>query len=985
MAFLVCAAACGQRTEIVVGIATDIAVPTKLDRVRLRVEDDQGSVLLARDWAAGADLKLPGSVGIGPTSSSLTNGGILVSIEGVKSLGPAPDGSELTETHIIRQSRLSFVAGKTLFLRMTLRGACYDQLAGACPMGQWCEEGVCRPIDVDPNTLPSYNPGDETIAQCGTASDALSLALTPPTSPSCAAGLTCIEESCVAGGIADGPAPAIGDGSSAPADLALDAAPPLIDAAPPDLAVVDVASSDTATRPPDLAPPPPPDLVPPIDLTYLADFTGVTLDLVPPPDLAMPDLAQPDLSVPDLLLPDLAHPDLLPGGPTTYPPFTTVTSNDPATAGFYDGSNASGSTLWAAVGGGGVEHLVNGAFTVESTGASFPLTALVIEGSDVWAIGQGVGVAHRASNGAWTLLPIPGGYDIPYLSGLAGDGKSGVVAIGNLTYSTYHNTPGDPVILRADGTSGVSVRDGLDLGKITATTPDPIFFTLTGVATAGTSCGMLVGTVYDAYAQKNLGSFVANYDASTHAWTALAPFAAAGGIFTEVVGCGSGALLLGTNAAGAPVAMLYNGSAWSAASVSGLGVTTGDVVSPVAVGADVYAFARDAQSPSNGSVVHWNGAAWSRVSTSFTVPAGALPVLTAGKDSGGTLRIDVLVGATLYTQQTNGSWSATQPPTPAHLDGKPWGDGKGLLVAPSGGGIWYTTDDTNPTKAWTAASVSAGKTLTAITQVTAVATSGGKYKYFASADQGVILSSTDLTAGFTAEYTSAGGESFAGVWAADVNNVYAVGASSSTAVVATNQSGSWKTSTVTLPYSQNTASTQSALTAVYGFSSSEIYVGGYAYFTNGSSMLGHAVVFAGNGTAFSDAQLPATIISCSDSNNVGCTPTSSTVTGIWGASSGDVWAVARSGQMFRRQGGTWSAFPSPAFLQQKYIGTALAAIHGASASRVFTAGASGTVYAWDGGGWVQVTTGSSALLDGVWVDPKDVWVGGGDTVLELGQ
>jgi hypothetical protein len=160
-----------HRTEIVLGIATDLPAPMSLDRVTLNVfrQDASGEVpvLQCEDGATGCsawDLKnkammglydLPGSYGI--YSSDGTEPRVRIEVI----------GSQGGVERVRRTTITSLVSHQTLFMRMTLVLKCMVGNPNAvCPSGTTCIEGTCQPLERDPHTMPAYATGLESKFQC---------------------------------------------------------------------------------------------------------------------------------------------------------------------------------------------------------------------------------------------------------------------------------------------------------------------------------------------------------------------------------------------------------------------------------------------------------------------------------------------------------------------------------------------------------------------------------------------------------------------------------------------------------------------------------------------------------------------------------------------------------------------------------------------------------------------------------------------------
>jgi hypothetical protein len=159
-----CAACSSPRTEVVLGIATDLPVSV-MDQLRLTIfREDVPIFEMAAPW----DLKppampvyeLPAAFGVYSDDGSPTS----VTIE--------LDGFGGGDKVIMRRASFSLRKERTLFARMALVAACKDVWM-SCENGeqsQTCVEGACRPAAVDAGTFNDYVTGEEKFVYCPSAS-----------------------------------------------------------------------------------------------------------------------------------------------------------------------------------------------------------------------------------------------------------------------------------------------------------------------------------------------------------------------------------------------------------------------------------------------------------------------------------------------------------------------------------------------------------------------------------------------------------------------------------------------------------------------------------------------------------------------------------------------------------------------------------------------------------------------------------------------
>ena len=151
-----------QRTEILIGVITDLRAPGIIDRVKLQAYRDGRKTPdqvpdLEFDWdipgIPNQPYELPGSFGV------YSPNGQPVKVETVVT------GYLSSSSRVERRSITSLVPGKTLFLRMGLVAGCLDRKD--CAQGETCIEGVCKDPFIDSRTLPEFNDELVTHVTCG--------------------------------------------------------------------------------------------------------------------------------------------------------------------------------------------------------------------------------------------------------------------------------------------------------------------------------------------------------------------------------------------------------------------------------------------------------------------------------------------------------------------------------------------------------------------------------------------------------------------------------------------------------------------------------------------------------------------------------------------------------------------------------------------------------------------------------------------------
>jgi sugar lactone lactonase YvrE len=185
-----CAASCSpSRTEILIGVATDLSAPDIIDRVQLSARRE-GVEVLRHDWDISGipaqPFELPGSFGIYSTDGSEPT--VQVDVRGFFG----------NQEIVRRTSILSLIREKTLFLRMGLVNRCMNR--SDCPAGRTCVEGRCVPEQVESPTLPAYVDGMERTVTCNSGTTFINTGTNEPLevvgTGQCGPGQRCLESTC---------------------------------------------------------------------------------------------------------------------------------------------------------------------------------------------------------------------------------------------------------------------------------------------------------------------------------------------------------------------------------------------------------------------------------------------------------------------------------------------------------------------------------------------------------------------------------------------------------------------------------------------------------------------------------------------------------------------------------------------------------------------------------------------------------------------
>lgn len=146
-------------TQLVVVVGSDLKVPEELSSIRVKIFN-AGRALDVETLALtgpGA-IELPFSFGVAPPAAGQEDP-VDITLTAVRA-----DGAASVEQHRATHLR----AHKTLLLPMLLLRRC----AGACVVGQSCDQNGCSAPNVDPSTLAEVEPGKELEAAVIPAADA---------------------------------------------------------------------------------------------------------------------------------------------------------------------------------------------------------------------------------------------------------------------------------------------------------------------------------------------------------------------------------------------------------------------------------------------------------------------------------------------------------------------------------------------------------------------------------------------------------------------------------------------------------------------------------------------------------------------------------------------------------------------------------------------------------------------------------------------
>ena len=204
---LIVLAGCQQpRTELMIGVATDLKAPMVLDSAQLIVtKTKDGVVQQMVSWdisgVPNEPFNLPGSYGVYSNGEEVQLG---IELQGLKA------GRAVVSRHAV----LNLIEGKTLFFRMGLTAGCVDNTS--CAPTQSCIEGVCSERAIDSRMLPDFVPELTTTLTCQSGATYIDTSTNAPMRFSedagmCPAGL-CAEGTCLKPPTDSGDQPGFPDG-----------------------------------------------------------------------------------------------------------------------------------------------------------------------------------------------------------------------------------------------------------------------------------------------------------------------------------------------------------------------------------------------------------------------------------------------------------------------------------------------------------------------------------------------------------------------------------------------------------------------------------------------------------------------------------------------------------------------------------------------------------------------------------------------------
>jgi hypothetical protein len=658
---------------------------------------------------------------------------------------------------------------------------------------------------------------------------------------------------------------------------------------------------------------------------------------------------------------------------------------------------SAGDDVWAVADSGGVQRWNGAAWSSVPSASPFPLQAIWGSAADdVWAVGKVGAIVHWSWNGGGPAThaisgsvggAVYGGVNLT-LQGASASATvetsgGGAFNFGGLADGSYTLTPSLAGYSFSPPSLQVVVKGASVSGQSFAATAVTSGFTISGTVSGAVAAGVQIWisgpTVDTGVYSDAAGAYAfAGLPAGTYTLSAYASGYTLTPASLQVLV--SGADVAGRDFVAALPACV--GCSWQWQHPLPQGNQVNGLWGSVAN--DAWAVA------SAGTILHWDGAAWSPMASGTTSDllgvwgASATDVWAVGK-SGAALHWDGV------------AWSLAASGTANDLTGV-WGSAGGDIWAVGAGTIQHWNGS-----AWSTASTGA-------VQFAGVWGSASNDVWAVGNAAGGTIAHWDGVAWSTGVYSSA--YAIYGVWGTAANDVWAAGQGGWTyhwngtqwlGVISAEISNlvtgwssaandAWVGGNYSLQHGNGTTWLRSTLAppgnvrAMWGSAPTDLWAAGEAgnfYHWNGTGWTtwnpgawlqqlngvwasspteGWAVGAAGtllhwNGTAWS-------LVTGS---------TSFTLTAVWGSSASDVWATGWFGNFITHWDGTgWTNVAAPSA-----AGTYLLGLSGTGPVDAWAVGYGGTILHWGGSAWSSVTSGATGGLTAVWArTPSDAWAVG---------
>ena len=141
---------------LILRVATDLAVPTAIDRLEIRVETG-GATTFEKSYVLPGDASLPATLTLGASGKGTPPPGTLspgiVSVADVGASVVLHVSASHAGVPVVSRAARFVMPSSQRALDVSLLHACSGVM---CPDGQTCDHGSCVPVDVDAASLPGF-------------------------------------------------------------------------------------------------------------------------------------------------------------------------------------------------------------------------------------------------------------------------------------------------------------------------------------------------------------------------------------------------------------------------------------------------------------------------------------------------------------------------------------------------------------------------------------------------------------------------------------------------------------------------------------------------------------------------------------------------------------------------------------------------------------------------------------------------------------
>jgi hypothetical protein len=135
-----------RQTQITLALTAETRIPKELDGIEVVVTAPNGSEVSRVFTSVRDGVFFPQTLAVIPADEDSLRGAVKIEVSGFVGA---------TKTQVFRRAIVSYVEGRTLFLPMPLRMACFEYLG--CGIDETCAGGTCQPARVDGTKLADFD------------------------------------------------------------------------------------------------------------------------------------------------------------------------------------------------------------------------------------------------------------------------------------------------------------------------------------------------------------------------------------------------------------------------------------------------------------------------------------------------------------------------------------------------------------------------------------------------------------------------------------------------------------------------------------------------------------------------------------------------------------------------------------------------------------------------------------------------------------